>query len=72
MFYINMINYNILDQVKKDFNSIVICKKLSFYNEVTLLYVVTKGFNFYEIIITYVLKYALRYMYSWSMIDDIV
>lgn len=72
MFYINMINYNRLDQVKKDFNSIVICKKLSFYNEVTLLYVVTKGFNFYEIIITYVLKYALRYMYSWSMIDDIV
>lgn len=70
MFYINMINR--LDQVKKDFNSIVICKKLSFYNEVTLLYVVTKGFNFYEIIITYVLKYALRYMYSWSMIDDIV
>lgn len=59
-----MINYNRLDQVKKDFNSIVICKKLSFYNEVTLLYVVTKGFNFYEIIITYVLKYALRYMYS--------
>lgn len=59
-----MINYNRLDQVKKDFNSIVICKKLSFYNEVTLLYVVTKGFNFYEIIITYVLKYALRYMCS--------
>lgn len=70
MFYINMINR--LDQVKKDFNSIVICKKLSFYNEVTLLYVVTKGFNFYEIIITYVLKYALRYMCSWSTNDDIV
>lgn len=70
MFYINMINR--LDQVKKDFNSIVICKKLSFYNEVNVTVRSNERFNFYEIIITYVLKYALRYMYSWSMIDDIV
>lgn len=70
MFYINMINR--LDQVKKDFNSIVICKKLSFYNEVNLTVRSNERFNFYEIIITYVLKYALRYMCSWSMNDDIV
>lgn len=70
MFYINMINR--LDQVKKDFNSIVICKKLSFYNEVNVTVRSNERFNFYEIIITYVLKYALRYMCSWSMIDDIV
>lgn len=70
MFYINMINR--LDQVKKDFNSIVICKKLSFYNEVNVTVRSNERVNFYEIIITYVLKYALRYMYSWSMIDDIV
>lgn len=72
MFYINMINYNRLDQVKKDFNSIVICKKLSFYNEVNVTVRSNERFNFYEIIITYVLKYALRYMCSWSMNDDIV
>lgn len=70
MFYINMINR--LDQVKKDFNSIVICKKLSFYNEVNVTVRSNERFNFYEIIITYVLKYALRYMCSWSMNDDIV
>lgn len=68
MFYINMINR--LDQVKKDFNSI--CKKLSFYNEVNVTVRSNERFNFYEIIITYVLKYALRYMCSWSMNDDIV
>lgn len=70
MFYINMINR--LDQVKKDFNSIVICKKLSFYNEVNVTVRSNERFNFYEIIITYVLKYALRYMCSWSTNDDIV
>lgn len=64
---------NRLDQVKKDFNSrIVICKKLSFYNEVNVTVRSNERFNFYEIIITYVLKYALRYMCSWSMNDDIV
>lgn len=70
MFYINMINR--LDQVKKDFNSIVICKKLSFYNEVNVTVRSNERVNFYEIIITYVLKYALRYMCSWSTNDDIV
>lgn len=55
---------NRLDQVKKDFNSIVICKKLSFYNEVNVTVRSNERFNFYEIIITYVLKYALRYMCS--------